>query len=325
VVPANIRTRCTACDTVFRVLPEQLNAQAGLVQCNACSEVFNAAWNLIDEVSNPAHGPEDSADLAFRSGTRPAQGAAFGARHVNNANESATGRHANAQQRVRAQLSDSVAGQPTVTATADASLWAKGGTLPTDGWRNEPRLGLPDSATAPPALDAPLVAAADRQRALRGHLGRSLPWLFGSILAGLTLVAQARFVLLDELAAIPAARSYLPVFCRYTGCEIPEKLTGPAFVVTHTRVDLHPRQPDALVVRIQLLNRGHTARPCPSLRLTLSDRAGGMVGRRTYSAAELGFDEGAEPIAGRAITVITLILANPGPAATGFAAQVASI
>ena len=45
---------------------------------------------------------------------------------------------------------------------------------------------------------------------------------------------------------------------------------------------------------------------------------------KTPESGPLVYEE-AEPIAGRAITVITLILANPGPAATGFAAQVASI
>jgi predicted Zn finger-like uncharacterized protein len=40
--------RCTACSTVFRVVPDQLRVSEGWVRCGRCAEVFNAAENLID-------------------------------------------------------------------------------------------------------------------------------------------------------------------------------------------------------------------------------------------------------------------------------------
>ncbi len=43
-----LAARCTACSTVFRVVPDQLRVSEGWVRCGRCSQVFNAAENLID-------------------------------------------------------------------------------------------------------------------------------------------------------------------------------------------------------------------------------------------------------------------------------------
>ena len=46
-----MRTRCPACNTVFRVTSEQLRAKAGKVKCGYCQYIFNAFDELIDERS----------------------------------------------------------------------------------------------------------------------------------------------------------------------------------------------------------------------------------------------------------------------------------
>lgn len=43
-----LATRCTACATVFRVVPDQLRVSDGWVRCGRCAEVFNAAEHLLD-------------------------------------------------------------------------------------------------------------------------------------------------------------------------------------------------------------------------------------------------------------------------------------
>lgn len=55
-------TRCPACQTVFRVRPEQLAARAGLVRCGHCFDAFNAREHLLDEAPaetgpSPASSP----------------------------------------------------------------------------------------------------------------------------------------------------------------------------------------------------------------------------------------------------------------------------
>jgi predicted Zn finger-like uncharacterized protein len=46
-----LATRCPFCETVFRLLPEQLTLRGGLVRCGHCKQVFDASGSLFD-VSN---------------------------------------------------------------------------------------------------------------------------------------------------------------------------------------------------------------------------------------------------------------------------------
>jgi predicted Zn finger-like uncharacterized protein len=50
----NLKTRCPACDTVFKIVPDQLKVSSGWVRCGRCAEVFDAAANAVS--------PEISAD-----------------------------------------------------------------------------------------------------------------------------------------------------------------------------------------------------------------------------------------------------------------------
>jgi predicted Zn finger-like uncharacterized protein len=49
-------TRCPACATMFKVVPDQLRVSEGWVRCGQCSEVFDANANLLDPAAalNPA-------------------------------------------------------------------------------------------------------------------------------------------------------------------------------------------------------------------------------------------------------------------------------
>lgn len=40
-------TRCPACETMFKVVPDQLRISEGWVRCGQCSEIFNASQNLV--------------------------------------------------------------------------------------------------------------------------------------------------------------------------------------------------------------------------------------------------------------------------------------
>lgn len=46
----NLITRCPACQTSFRVVPDQLRMSDGWARCGQCSEVFDASSNLQREV-----------------------------------------------------------------------------------------------------------------------------------------------------------------------------------------------------------------------------------------------------------------------------------
>lgn len=44
-------TRCPACDTTFRITPEQLKTRQGKVRCGECQHVFNALETLVEEAT----------------------------------------------------------------------------------------------------------------------------------------------------------------------------------------------------------------------------------------------------------------------------------
>jgi predicted Zn finger-like uncharacterized protein len=50
----SLKTRCPACDTVFKIVPDQLKVSKGWVRCGRCAEVFDAAAHAaaLDE-ANP--------------------------------------------------------------------------------------------------------------------------------------------------------------------------------------------------------------------------------------------------------------------------------
>lgn len=59
-MPTGLATRCPSCNTVFRVVPDQLRVSEGWVRCGRCAEVFNAAAALIDlETGKPQPPPAD--------------------------------------------------------------------------------------------------------------------------------------------------------------------------------------------------------------------------------------------------------------------------
>jgi predicted Zn finger-like uncharacterized protein len=56
-------TRCPACETLFRVVPDQLRVSQGWVRCGQCDEIFDASLHLLPDSSKdtvPAVGHEPS-------------------------------------------------------------------------------------------------------------------------------------------------------------------------------------------------------------------------------------------------------------------------
>ena len=57
-------TRCPACETLFKVVPDQLRISEGWVRCGQCDEIFDASLHLLQapsEVEMPVVPPEEPA------------------------------------------------------------------------------------------------------------------------------------------------------------------------------------------------------------------------------------------------------------------------
>ena len=67
----SLATRCTSCNTVFRVVQDQLKVSEGWVRCGRCHEVFNALESLFD--LEPAASSIDSSAAPATSGRVPVE------------------------------------------------------------------------------------------------------------------------------------------------------------------------------------------------------------------------------------------------------------
>jgi hypothetical protein len=147
-------------------------------------------------------------------------------------------------------------------------------------------------------------------------------WLLAVLVVAAGLFMQTRYWLFDELAAIPAARTPLESFCRLANCRVPAPLMGPVFRVLQTRVDLDPQLPGAVIVKVHLTNRTATPRPYPAIQLTLTDREGNTIGKRTYTTKDYTTTANAGELSADGVAVISLHLAGPDENAVGFEASI---
>ena len=66
-------TRCPACETMFKVVPDQLRISDGWVRCGQCSEIFNASQHLVSTGEPPiAARPAPGATAAASAPPHPA-------------------------------------------------------------------------------------------------------------------------------------------------------------------------------------------------------------------------------------------------------------
>ncbi len=60
----SLKTRCPACDTVFKIVPDQLKISSGWVRCGRCAEVFDAASHAAASDAT-THWPQSHREINF--------------------------------------------------------------------------------------------------------------------------------------------------------------------------------------------------------------------------------------------------------------------
>ena len=186
--------------------------------------------------------------------------------------------------------------------------------------RSEPQF------TEPTPLDPEVQPTASRRLAGRSSPGRQAKtqglWLLAALVVAAGLFMQTRYWLFDELSAIPSARAPLESFCRLAGCSVPAPLIGSAI----------PSAANASRPRPAAARRGHRQgasrephshpRPYPAIQLTLTDREGETIGKRTYTAEDYATAADAGELPANGVAVISLHLAGPDKNAVGFEASI---
>ncbi len=285
---STLQARCNLCEALIEVSPEVLQVNAGLITCETCGAEFNAAWNLIDQIPNPILGS-----------TIPAKISTFSS--------------LNHEKPLTTPAEDHSASNPVEGDETDGPFYASG--------RTEPRLQawVDDEPQAPD--EGPSINLKPPHPLAEKSTSRSIWPLAGVLIAVFSLFFQVRFIVLEEIASAPQMRPFIAALCRQTGCELAPPLNGPAISVTHSSIDLHRTAPEALIVRVHLLNHSHNSEDYPSLEISLNGASGELLGRRTYLPREYGVTGGASVIGSGREAVVRLVLANVDPRVRGLSAR----
>lgn len=269
---SGLATRCTACGTTFRVVPDQLRVSGGYVRCGRCSEVFNALEELVDlETGERPGGLAPEAGGATLEGESPAPPA------------EAEMDYAQAAPRPPAPA----AGEPDMA--------------PLDDLRADPRdpatTQAPESSTlAPDELTGPDPAAGDApsfvvnaNRAARWRSPR-MRWLLGSacLLALLLLLGQVGYEYRDLVAArYPWARPAMEQACGALGCRVEAARSIDSLSVESSGL-VRVERSSLYKLQVALRNRANLELAVPALDVTLTDTQGRIIARRAFKLAELG-------------------------------------
>jgi predicted Zn finger-like uncharacterized protein len=292
---SGLATRCPACRTAFRVVPDQLRVSEGWVRCGRCSEVFNAAEALIDvETGTPRRLPDAGRTQSPAPGLAPLVAAP----------EPSTSDPETADVDIRLEpplpglaaadvLLDHAGVEPTAEsahesaapsfdfAAADAEIDPH----TADGAGPESPAG--DDIRAEPAGTPLFVRRAERaQRWRRPGVRAALALLM--LLGLLGLLGQATYTYRDLVAArFVAARPALEQGCEFLGCTI-----GAPHLIESLAVDssglVRVERSSVYKLSVTLRNRAGVEAALPALDLALTDGQGKLLARRVLRPTELG-------------------------------------
>lgn len=320
-----LATRCPACQTVFRVVPDQLRVSQGWVRCGRCAEVFNATLSLVDiETGAPRQAAEvlSPSDLGIEvvaahedpTSTQPRAAEAEAETQALHAAEPDPSTAPVDDAGVAPQTADA-AGQPErieppfdapAASDADAAITpeATGGAAPED-----------TAATLP--IEAPsFVRQAERAARWRQPRVRTALAVLGS-LAAVTLLGQILHEYRDLAAArFPGIRPGLESTCALLGCRI-----EPARAINSLAVEssglVRIERSSIYRLQVALRNRAGIEVALPFLDLSFTDSQGRLIARKVLRPTELGTSLSTLG-AGRELALQTTLQAGPGEPISGY-------
>jgi predicted Zn finger-like uncharacterized protein len=269
-----MKTRCSSCQTIFRVTSEQLRARAGRVRCGQCRTVFNALDGLLDD--------EASFETAGR--IAPVERCESAVAPPSPATRS---RPQEPQEPLRASVpADMIASEPNVSAPADSA--------------QELPLGSP-SETTPDALDIvadvdkrnpghDLQESTDGDRWLGGSTSRGAlaldspaarPFAIAAVLLALLLVGQLVFHFRTDIAiSVPLLQPPLAMLSDVLGTDVPLPRRVEMLSIEASDLQVDQERKQLLALQVTLRNRATYAQAYPVLELTLTDTNDRIVARR---------------------------------------------
>lgn len=313
-------TRCPACGTLFKVVPDQLRISEGWVRCGHCADVFEASANLQGNAGPgervaaiEAPSPPIAHPAAAQAGETGPESGVF-ASSLNTEIDEAIPFEAPDSAQIDAEAQALV--EHPLDRPFELRRQDEGEAPPLHRLRAEP----PDDEPEAGLHDVSFVREARR----KAFWARPRPRLR----AALVLAALALAIVLalqiglhdrDRLAAAyPALRPWLAKLCAPPSCSI-----GPLRKIEAIAIDsssFNKLRGDAYRLSVTLKNQAGIEVAMPALELTLTDGQDQPVVRRVLMPAELG--PGANVIAAASEWSGSLALAvaagSPGARIAGY-------
>jgi predicted Zn finger-like uncharacterized protein len=320
-----LMTRCSHCQTVFRITPEQLRAHGGRVRCGRCLQVFNGLETLVPEVPAPANAEATTPVPAAADSDIPAEAEArtvAGSAAVSAAGEPATAVPAEAPTELMALLPEPPA---TVPQEPLASEILGEAVAPKPEPQPQPALELePQSQVEAPAAD-PVEEPAGNPFLQEDEPATAGPrrWLLAaSVLLALVLGAQAVYFYRGDIAARhPQARQWLTAACEQMACTVPLPQSPKAVLIEASDLQLvDPARPERIQLTATLRNHAGHAVAYPALDLVLTNANDHTLARRIFLPAEY-LGSGRDPrsgLAANAELTVRLALDTGNLGAAGF-------
>lgn len=247
-------TKCPACNTLFRVTPQQLQAQRGQVRCGQCMKVFDGLGGMTSIPEPVAAGvPPATAREPVPAASTPA---AKPAEAVEIESERAFPEF----------TLEPLAGQDTAARETLAPPVPAAAVMPSS--LNADEMGIPDALPEAPR--------------------RSRLWAVGSMLLLLALTAQAAYYYRTELAAnYPGLKPAMTKVCEALGCVVP--LPQRPKLISVEASDLQavdPARPHVIQLTATLRNQAKYDLGYPALDLVLTNSKDHTLARRIFQPAE---------------------------------------
>jgi len=313
----SLATRCSSCETAFRVVQDQLNISEGWVRCGRCGTVFNAALELFDL---------GSAEAMRREALPVAQVAAPSLPPAAATGDSTIGLDVDlgddddADTPPTAAVADPVSREELLADPTDARLFGKrrheGDKTPAVQVNARDRLEFSDARFDSNLFEADEAAAAEDaaarddasatgnrpleslsaqqpdflRRAEERARWRSRPARFALVglvaVGGLALVLQVGHHFRDALhAERPATATALDAWCRIADCTIDAPRQVKPWAIENSAMS-PANGSDAYLLAVTLRNRASHALAVPWVELSLTDANGRLVARKALSPAD---------------------------------------
>lgn len=292
-------TRCPACQTMFKVVPDQLRISEGWVRCGKCEEIFDASAHMQE-----AGVQETGAPFVPEPSAPPFEGALATAIAANAGKPLAS-------QAVAQPPDHELADGPDIDLHRFQGATAAGPAGRTEpGFASEMAPAPSRAATTLAAAELSFMRAADRASHWQRPLVRA-NLLVACLLLMLVLALQVLVQERDRIAAVePGLRPLIEEVCLLLVCEI-EPLRQIESVVIDSSA-FSKVKGDLYRLSLTLKNNAPFDLAMPAVELALTDTLDHALMRRVFQPEELGVPSGLIPASSETQSTLVLTIKANG-------------